>query len=368
MTRATKTRSGPRGLVALAVAAIALAPQPGRASSGATPSGATPGEAAGRAVDSVRLQALASLYIQPWRPSGGPAASTLLRERSGYWNGVPDDALLHRIQRQPIKKVAFNLGGSSLSLRLFLADGSSAAFKPEQIHTQTVPRKEIAAYRLNRLLGLARVPPATWRVVSLREIYRKIVPTQRHLLFRIRKEARFRRSWRLAGEVSWWIPRIKYVPIDRWKARKRWYQWLKAYKRLPTRFVQATAQLSVMLMFDFLINNPDRFSGYNTMSTPDEKFLYFMDNTYSFFPSPRGGRRARNGLHRTMRFSRRFYQSLKALTPKRLRAAMRVRPEAPFSLLTDEEIRAVIARRYYAVQHINRVIARYGWAKTMVFP
>lgn len=363
MTRATRIRSGPRALVALAVATVALAPEAGRASGAVTP-----GRAAGRATDSARLQVLASLYVQPWRPSGGPAASTVLRERPGFWNGVRDDALLHRIQRQPIKKIAFNLGGSSLSLRLFLADGSSAAFKPEQIHTQTVPRKEIAAYRLNRLLGLARVPPATWRVVSLREVYRKIVPTQRHLLFRIRKEARFRRAWQLAGEVSWWIPRIKYIPIDRWKARKRWYQWLKAYKRLPTRFVQATAQLSVMLIFDFLINNPDRFSGYNTMSTPDQSFLYFMDNTYSFFPSPRGGRRARNGLHRTMRFSRHLYRSLKAITPERLRAAMRVRPGAPFSLLTDEEMRAVIARRYYAVQHINRVIARYGWAKTMVFP
>jgi hypothetical protein len=212
------------------------------------------------------------------------------------------------------------------------------------------------------------VPPATWRVLSLKELYTYVDPAQRHLFFRIRKEARFRRGGALAGEVSFWIPEIKYIPIDRWKARQRWYQWLKAYKRLPPEFAEATAQLSVMLIYDFVINNPDRFSGYNTMGTPDAKFLYFMDNTYSFHPLPHGGKVARTGLMRTQRFSRRFYRHLKALDLPRLRAALRVDREAPWPLLTEEELRAVIARRDYAIQHINAVIARYGWEKTMVFP
>lgn len=319
------------------------------------------------AADAAREVCLASLYVRPPAPTQDVTGEPLHRDRAGYWNGVPDRVLLDRIQKQPIRSITFNLGGSSLSLRLQLADGSSAAFKPEQIHPQTVPRKEIAAYRLNRMLGLSRVPPATWRVLRLKELYTHMAPRHRHLFFRIRKEAKFRKGWKLAGEVSWWIPRIKYIPVDRWKNRKRWYQWLKAYKRLPRHHAEVTRQLSVMMIFDFLINNPDRFSGFNTMGTPDEKFLYFMDNTYSFHPSARGGRRARSGLHRTMRYSRRFYARLKALTLPRLRAAMRTAPGAPFTLLSEPEMRAVIDRRNYAVQYINRVIARYGWQKTMVF-
>lgn len=324
--------------------------------------------APGRAANQAREVYLASLYVQPSPAGARGSEASPLRDRTGYWNGVRDRKLLRRIQRQPIRKISFNRGGSSLSLRLHLADGSSAAFKPEQIHPQTVPRKEIAAYRLNRLLGLSRVPPATWRVVTLKELYTHVDPEQKHLFFRFRKEARFRKGGRLAGEVSWWIPRIKYIPVDRWKNRKRWYQWLKAYKRLPERFADVTAQLSVMMIFDFLINNPDRFSGFNTMGTPDEKFLYFMDNTYAFHPLPHGGRQARSGLHRTMRYSRRLYRRLKALSYQRLERAMRVDEGCPFELLTEAEMRAVIDRRNYAVQHINRVIARFGWQKTMVFP
>jgi hypothetical protein len=311
---------------------------------------------------------LASLYRRSSRFGTDFASETLRRDRPGYWNGVPDQVLLKRIQKQPIKRISFNRGGSSLSLRLRLADGSSAAFKPEQIHTQTVPRKEIAAYRLNRLLGLSRVPPATWRVLTWRDLYARIDPDEKRYFFRFKKEARFRKGGRLVGEVSWWIPKIRYIPIDRWKARKRWHQWLKAYKHLPGRYVEVTAQLSVMLLYDFLINNPDRFSGFNTMGTPDTKFLYFMDNTYSFFPTPRGGTNARTGLERVQRFSRKLFRNLKRLTYARLRAAMALDAGAPMTLLSDHELRMVIARRNHAIQHINWVIARYGWEKTMVFP
>lgn len=311
---------------------------------------------------------LAALYSKPL-PSGDEIASeTLRRDRPGYWDGTADQVLLKRIQSQPIKKINFNRGGSSLSLRLHLTDGSSAAFKPEQTHVQTVPRKEIAAYRINRMLGLSRVPPATWRILTLKELYSKVDPEQRHLFFRFKNEARFRKGWKLAGEVSWWIPKIRYIPIDRWKNRKLWYQWLKAYKRLDPQNVEVAAQLSVMLLFDFLINNPDRFSGFNTMGTPDAKYLYFMDNTYSFHPNPRGGKNARIGLERVQRFSRKFYRRLKELSYPRLRQELGRDQGAPWALLSDPEMRGVIARRNHAIQHINGVIARYGWAKTMVFP
>ena len=311
---------------------------------------------------------LASLFIHPLASSEEIQSETLRRDRFGYWNGVADEVLLRRIQTQEIQKITFNRGGSSLSLRLHFKDGSSAAFKPEQVHEQTVPRKEIAAYRINRLLGLSRVPPATHRVLTFKQIWTKIPPKDQWQVQRLRKEAKFGKGWKLAGEVSWWIPRIRYVPIDRWKNRKRWYQWLKAYKRLRPQHVEATAQLSVMLLYDFIINNPDRFSGNNTMGTPDAKFLYFMDNTYSFFPRHRGGKIARTGLHRVQRFSRKFYRYLKALTYERLKAELDRDRNAPWPILTEPEMRAVIARRDFAVQHINRVIARYGWEKTMVFP
>ena len=75
-------------------------------------------------------------------------------ETSGTFLGMSDELLLERVRTQPIVRFKFNHGGSSISFRVEFADGSRAAWKPTQTNTQTIPRKEIAAYRLNRLLGL----------------------------------------------------------------------------------------------------------------------------------------------------------------------------------------------------------------------
>ncbi|MDY0004104.1 MAG: hypothetical protein RBU30_22590 [Polyangia bacterium] len=311
---------------------------------------------------------LASLYEEPDQEPTEQWTSAQLKDRAGYWAGTPDSEILGKLRKSSIRKISFNRGGSSLSFKIELSGRMAAAFKPEQIHEQTVPRKEVAAYRINRLLGLSRVPPATCRTLTLRDLYTYMDPEQRHLFFRIQKEARFLQAGNLAGEVSYWIPQIRYMPIDRWSYRENWHQWLKAYKKLPARWVSRTAQLSVMLIFDFLINNPDRFSGHNTMSTMDGKFLYFMDNAYSFHLLPRGGKVARGNLERVQRFSRSFFARLKSLDEKKLRAGLDEEAGCPWPLLTDEEIKAVLDRRRFIIQHVNAVVARYGWERTMVFP
>ena len=46
-----------------------------------------------------------------------------------------------RMQAGQVKSLKMNRGGSSISLRVEFADGSRAAFKPQQSNPQTVPRK-----------------------------------------------------------------------------------------------------------------------------------------------------------------------------------------------------------------------------------
>src|SRR5205814_10322727 len=87
-------------------------------------------------------------------------------ESSGTFMGMSDELLLERVRTQPMVRFKFNHGGSSISFRVDFADGSRANWKPTQTNTQTIPRKEIAAYRLNCLLGLNAVPPAAPRAVS----------------------------------------------------------------------------------------------------------------------------------------------------------------------------------------------------------
>ncbi len=92
---------------------------------------------------------------------------------------MSDELLLERVRTQPIVRFKLNHGGSSLSFRVDFADGSRAAWKPTQTNTQTIPRKEVAAYRLNRLLGLNAVPPAAPRAVSRDELLSHLHPESR---------------------------------------------------------------------------------------------------------------------------------------------------------------------------------------------
>lgn len=292
----------------------------------------------------------------------------VLQDRAGYWNGYNDELALKRIRNQPIVKVTVNRGGSSVSLRLHLKDGASAAFKPDQVYYQSMPRKEIVAYLLNRALGLARVPPATHRVVARRVLFSKL-HTTRWRRRRLRRDIKMRPNGKVAGEVSWWIPQIRPLPLGKWKVRKRWYEWLKAYKRFPKHHYKMAAQLSVMLIFDFLIDNLDRFSGRNVCASMDGTHLYFMDNTLSLFPrNPRGSKTVRTGLWRVQRFSKKMYRRLKALKPDKFRQLLASYGEAPWKLLEERELRMFLRRRAFALKYIHRMIALYGWEKTMVFP
>ena len=97
-------------------------------------------------------------------------------ETNGTFLGMSDELLLDRVRTQPIARFKLNHGGSSLSFRVEFADGSRAAWKPMQTNMQSVPRKEVAAYRLNRLLGLHAVPPAAPRAVTREELLEHLHP------------------------------------------------------------------------------------------------------------------------------------------------------------------------------------------------
>ncbi len=292
----------------------------------------------------------------------------VLEDRPGYWEGVRDELLLERIRSSEIRKITVNRGGSSVSLRLHLADGSSAAFKPDQVHYHSMPRKEIAAYRVNRLLGLSRVPPATHRIIPRAVLFRKInagVWRKR----RLSEEIVFRSDNTVAGEVSWWIPVLSFLPMEDWEQRKKWYSWLRADVPMDEENYEIAAQMSVMMVFDFLIDNMDRFSGRNVRANATRDYLYFMDNTLSFFPrNPRGSRVTRSGLYRTQRFSRRLYEKLRGLTEEKLRMELAKEKDPPWPLLEESELQMLMRRRVYALRYIHRTIAQYGWENTMVFP
>jgi hypothetical protein len=289
-------------------------------------------------------------------------------EASGTFMGMSDELLLERVRTQPIVRFKVNHGGSSLSFRIDFADGSRAAWKPTQTNTQTIPRKEIAAYRINRLLGLNAVPPAAPRVVAREELLGHLHPESIPQIPRIEAETIFGPGGKTVGTASYWIPVIKDSGFDTPEGQRLAQAWLSVGEHIPADKVDIAAQLSDLAVFDFLTCNPDRLSGGNMKMSPDGKQLYYMDNTMSFFVEPMGVTKTRAELMKVQRFSRATYAALDRISVPTLEQVLSEETGTPYEILTPAEIRAVVARRDAVRQYVAVLIGQFGSAQVMAFP
>lgn len=304
----------------------------------------------------------------PRAEAGVPGDPAIASEIAGTFLGMADELLLARVREQPVVATKLNKGGSSISFRLELGDGSRAAFKPVQTNLQTIPRKEVAAYRIGRLLGLNAVPPAAPRTLSRQELLANLHPDSQPMLPRVLAETLFDGGGRTAGMVQYWIPRIVDSPLDSPEGMARGLGWLTLGSELSPEDRGMAAQLSSLLVFDFVTDNPDRYSGGNLKMSPDGRTLYYMDNTMAFFLNPEGHEVNRRPLLRAQRFSRAVYRALAGLTAPAIRAALADSGAPPESILTGPEIQAVVARRAFVQRHIQGLIAQHGEDDVLCFP
>jgi hypothetical protein len=285
---------------------------------------------------------------------------------------APDDVLLAPIAG-PVTRVKLNHGGTSLSLRLDFADGARAAFKPQQTHYQSDPRKEIAAYRIDRLLGIGHVPPAKPGAFPLAELIAAADPDSRdYTAGRIEDEG-VAHDGILRGAVSWWIPDIRDQMIETWRVDEDqgmalWTSWLHPKVEIPAEHRALVEQLVACVLFDVLIDNADRWTGYNTKGSLDRKTLYFMDNTLSFSLFTFGHKTNLDPLFKIEVFPRRLVERLRALTPETITAAIDVGDDPMGPLLTPAEITAMLARRDHLVAYIDGLIADEGEANVLALP
>lgn len=288
--------------------------------------------------------------------------------------GAPDGELLAPLGAAKVVRVKANHGGTSLSLRLDFENGARAAFKPEQIHPQSDPRREIAAYRIDRLLGIGHVPPAKAAAIPLTELLDAVEPAYRgYITARVADEA-IARGGVLRGELSWWVPEIRLAAfgrhrIDEREGRDMWTTWLQAHARIPDDVRPMVEQVSAVILFDVLIDNPDRWTGSNTEMSPDGKTLFFMDNTMSFSIFSMGHESNLGALRRIEVFPRRLVARLRSLTEDQIIEALRVTDDHGLApLLSPTEIHAIIARRDNILRYIDDLIADLGEDAVLALP
>ena len=287
--------------------------------------------------------------------------------------GAPDPELLAPLAATPVARIKLNRGGTSLSLRIDFASGARAAFKPLQIHPQSDPRREIAAYRIDRLLGIGHVPPAKSAAFAVDALIAAADPGARGVTAsRIGDEA-IARGGVLAGELSWWIPEIKRVRIggryvDEPDGEALWTEYLQAGAAVPGELRPMLAQLATVIVFDVVIDNSDRWSGNNTQGSADNRILYFMDNTLAFSAFTLGHATNLSKLNRIQVFPRALVGKLRGLTLEDLSALLGREDDLLGPLLTDAEIRAIIARRDHFLEYIDRLIAELGEDAVLALP
>ena len=290
--------------------------------------------------------------------------------------GTADAELLAPIGLTPPIKLKVNHGGTSLSLRLEFENGTRAAFKPEQVHPQSDPRREIAAYRIDRLLQIGRVPPAKPVTIPVEELIAAAEPSHRRFIGeRLRDEAIIRGGV-LHGELSWWVPEIKLAKLGAYRIDEKagklvWTSYLQVGAAIPPEVRPLVEQISALVLFDVVIDNPDRWTGSNTMMSPDGQTLFFMDNTMSFGNLAFGHQSNLLAMRRIQVFPKALVARLRALTLEQIETALTV-PEADAHrlapLIHPQEMRAILVRRDNLLRYIDQLIDQYGEDAVLALP
>jgi hypothetical protein len=273
-----------------------------------------------------------------------------------------------------LTQVRINHGGTSLSMRLDLAGGGRAAFKPLQIHPQSDPRRELAAYRMDRLLGVGHVPPARAVVFTYDEMLAAAPAEIRTYVQQRLDDEAIAPGGLVRGVMSWWIPEISDVKLegkrlDDLDGMLLWSSYLQVDSTVPPALRPLLAQISSCVVFDVVIDNADRWSGSNTKGSPDGKTLYFMDNTLAFSTFTLGHQTNLHPLRRVQVFSRALIARLRTLTVDNVSAALAQGDDAGLApLLKPDEIAAIIARRDHVVRYVDDLIAEFGEDAVLAFP
>lgn len=309
-------------------------------------------------------------------PGGSLDVEVALPKQPENVFGIPDAALLAPLGAAPVARIKPNKGGTSLSLRVEFANGARGSFKPEQVWPQSDPRREIAAYRMDRLLGIGHVPPSKPIKFKFTDLLAAADPQFRTYTTRRLTDESLPKNGELRGMIYWWIPeirdaRLEGIDLMMPAAQQELLGYLQiGAPEAPPKWAVLVPQFATCIVFDVIIDNSDRWSGSNTKVSPDYRTLYFMDNSLSFSKFTRGHESNLRPLTKMQVFPRGLVKKLRELTLAKIEAALALDQDTVGlgPLLTREEMRAILLRRDHVIDQVDRLIAQFGEDAVLALP
>ena len=284
---------------------------------------------------------------QPAPPAAAPADAR-------QFGGVPEARILEAIRGARVLGRQ-NVGSTSVNLHLRLDGGIDAAWKPRTSTHRDSYRAEIAAFRLNRLLGLSRVPPAVSRPIARSTL--RLAPDSPVL---------FDRDNTARGAAIYWVPVLRPSRIDAPEEQERWGRWLRQGRTVPPDQAQRAEEISTLLVFDFLTGNWDRWSGANVPMDAQGHLIYRDNNGGFEEPFVEGLlQRSRALLQRSQRFSRAVIARARSMTEASVRAEMALDPDRAFPPLGPAQVRSLLRRRDLLVEYVDGLVRRHGDAAVL---
>jgi hypothetical protein len=200
-------------------------------------------------------------------------------------------------------------------------------------------------------LGLPNVPRAVLRTYDAAKLRGALAPSGAGELF---DREVIVTDGAAKGALIPWVEALEFVPLEAEPWRSRWRSWLRKGAAIPDDQKKLAAEISTMLVFDYVTANFDRWSGGNVGRDKSTGTLLFIDNDGAFYEAPHEAplKRQFELLRSVQRFSRSFVKSLGSLGPDELRRA--IGEETPgVPLLSQNVLRMTDERRKQALAEIG---------------
>jgi hypothetical protein len=259
------------------------------------------------------------------------------------------------------------LSTRSLTLKLHFPGGKSAVFKPILKGDRRALR-EVAAFRVAKMLHIGQVPPSTLRQVKFElpvSLLEKKWPEESN---RLKETAALEHGQKMLGAIISWVDDIDKMKSEEICTRRNIRTWLELKRPLDTE-TSLARDASNMVTFDYLIGNWDRFSGGNFFVSRSRKHLILLDHNSAFASlSTIQSDRMERFLTNIERFSKSLIYHLRKLTKSEINEHLAKEPwHGRVPLLKERDVTELLMRRDSLIRHIDQLIKTKGEDTVLAF-